>query len=125
MAVQVFRVQMGSNHHLKSFAPHFVCKFHSDFLCQLRGYVLFLKAQVSVIGLYAVVFAVCFFHRHKLVSCGRRVAVDTLYEKLTLGFFFVLCVAENITESLILFLGVNICRRLFGIGGIVDYLTEP
>ena len=125
MAVQVLRVQMSSNHHLKSFAPHLVCKFHSDFLCKLRGYVLFLKAQVSVIGLYAVVFAVCFFHRNKLVSCGRRVAVDTLNEKFTLGFFFVLCIAENITESLILFLGVNICRRLFGIGGIVDYLTEP
>ena len=51
--------------------------------------------------------------------------VDTLNEKFTLGFFFVLCIAENITESLILFLGVNVCRSLFGIGGIVDYLTEP
>jgi len=86
---------------------------------------LFLKTQVSVIGLNAVVFAVCFFHRYKLVSCGRRVAVDTLNEKFTLGFFFVLCVGKHITESLILFLGVNICRSLFGIGGIVDYLTEP
>lgn len=61
MAVQVLRIQMSSNHHLKSFAPHFVCKFHSDFLCQLRGYVLFLKTQVSVISLNAVIFAVCFF----------------------------------------------------------------
>lgn len=124
MAVQVLCVQMSSNHHLKSFAPHFVCKFHSDFLCKLRGYVLFLKAQVSVIGLNAVVFAVCFFTdiNWSLAVAGLQLIPST---KTHARFFFVLCIAENITESLILFLGVNVCRRLFGIGGIVDYLTEP
>ena len=125
MTMQVLCVQVGCNNNLKSFAPHFICKFHSDFLCNLRGDVLFLKTQVSVVGLYAFFFAVSFLNGHKLVSCGSGIAVDTLDKEFSFGFFFVLCVSKHITKSLILFLGINVCRCLFGIGGIVDYLTEP
>ena len=125
MAMQVLCVQVGRNQNLKAFAPHLVCKLLPDSLRRLRRDVLFLEAEIPVIGLYAVLLCEPLLDGDELVTGSRGVAVDSLNEKLPFRFFLVLCVGNHITERLILFLGVNRRRSLFGIGGVVDDLSEP
>lgn len=126
MAMQVFGVQVCRHHDLITLSPNLVCKLHSDFLCKLRRDVLLLKTQVSVVGLYAVLFAVALLYGHELVTGSLRIAVDTLNIKLLLRFFLVLCVVNHISERLILCFGINNPHRsLFGIGRIVNDLSEP
>ena len=128
MAMQVLCVQVGCHNDLKSFTPHFICKFHSDFLCHLRRYICFLETQISVVGLDTFCLLVLFLNRYKLVTGNRHITVETLNIKFSLCFFFVLCISNNICKSLILFrrkLPFDICRSLFRIGRIVNDLTEP
>ena len=128
MAVQVLCIQMGCHNNLKFFTPHFICKFHPDFLCHLRRYICFLETQISVVGLDTICLLVLFLNRYELVTGNRHITVDTLNIKFSLCFFFVLCISNNICKSLILFrrkLPFDICRSLFGIGRIVNDLTEP
>ena len=107
--MQVLCVQMSGNNHLKPFAPHTVGKLHSDLLRLLRRDLIFLKAQIPVIGLNPIRFVVLLLDRNKLVTGSSDIAVDTLAEKFLLGFFFVLRISENIFKSLIFF------GRVFGI----------
>ena len=44
MAVEMFRVQVGSDDHLKPLAPHLSCKLHSDLLRLFGRDLVFLKA---------------------------------------------------------------------------------
>ena len=124
MTMQVLCVQVGCNHDLKSFTPYRLCKFHSDLLSKFRGDILFLKTEIPVIGLYAVRFPELLLNRYELVTGSRRIAVDTVNEKLTLRLFLVLCILKNISQRLILFGGVIICRRLFRVECIVNNLCK-
>lgn len=125
VAMQMLCIQVRCHNHLKPLAPHHVCKLYSNLLRLLRRDLIFLKAQITVIGLNPIRLVVLLLNRNKLVTGGRHIAVDTLAEKFPFGFFFVLRIGKNIFECLIFFLGVFGIGGLFRIGCIVDDLTEP
>ena len=124
MAVEMFRVQMGSNDHLKPLAPHLCCELHSDLLRLFGRNLVFLKAQIPVICLNPVRLAELLLDGNELVTSHRHIAVDPVAEKLVFRFLLVLCVGKHIFERLIIFGRVFGVGGLFRIGRIVEYLTE-
>ena len=125
MAVEMFRVQMGSNDHLKPLAPHLPCKLHSDLLRLFGRDLVFLKAQIPVICLNPVRLAELLLYGNELVTSHRHIAVDTVAEKLVFRFLLVLCIGKHIFERLIIFERIFGVGGLFRIGRIVQYLTKP
>ena len=125
MAVEMFRVQMGSNDHLKPLAPHLSCKLHSDLLRLFGRDLVFLKAQIPVIRLNPVRLAELFLDGNELVTSHRHIAVDPVAEKLVFRFLLVLRIGKHIFERLIIFGRIFGVGGLFRIGRIVQYLTEP
>ena len=125
VAMQVLGVQVGCYHNLKSVAPHTLGKFRPDLLCQFGSDIRFvLKAQIPVIGLDTVAFVELLLDRYELVTGGRDITVNAAYIKLSLGLFLVLGVLQNIGKRLILLRRIFFCRRLFGIGRIVNHLVK-
>ena len=96
MAMQMFCIQVRCYHHLKTLSPHPACKLHSNLLRLLRRNLVFLKAQITVIGLYPVRLIVLLLNRDKLLTGGSYITVDTLTEKFLLRFLLVLCVGKDI-----------------------------
>ncbi len=94
-------IQVGSHNDLKPLTPNALGKLHTDLLGKLRSDILLLEAEITVISLYAVFFAILLLDHHKLFSCLGGVAVDTIHIEFPLGFFFVLRVREDIGERLI------------------------
>ena len=118
---------MCGNNNLKSLAPNFVGKLHSNLLCHFRRYIRFLKTEITVICLNTLCLSVLLLDRYKLVTSNRHITVDTFHIKLLLCFFFVLCISKNISKCLILFrciFSLNFCRSFFGIGCIINHLSE-
>ena len=128
VAVQVLGIQMCRNNYLKAFAPNLFGKFHSDMLRHLRRNIGFLKAQISVIGLYALRLLVLLLDRYKLVTGNRHITVDSLHIKFPFRLFFVFRISQHIGKRLILLrrkMAFNLCGGFFRIGSIINNLTEP
>ena len=125
MAVEMFRIQMGSDDHLIPLAPHLCCKLHSDLLRLFRRDLVFLEAQIPVIRLNPVCLAELFLDGNELVTSHRHIAVDPVAEKLVFCFFLVLRIGKHIFERLIIFGRIFGVGGLFRIGRIIQHLTEP
>ena len=124
MAVQIFSVQVSSHYNLKALTPNTLGKFHTDLLCKLRCNVLFLKAHISVIGLYSVRLSKTLFCCYELVTGSCRMAVYAINIILTLCFFLVLCIGYDIGKRLILCVGIIGVASFLGIVGIVNHPTQ-
>ena len=53
VTVEMFCIQVSGNNYLKSLAPHLCCELHSDLLRLFGRDLVFLKAQIPVIGSFA------------------------------------------------------------------------
>ena len=114
-------IQVSGHNDLKPLAPYTLSELHANLLGKLRGNVLLLEAEITVISLYAILLAILLLDHHKLFSCLGGVAVDTLHIEFPLGFFFVLRVRENISERLILLIGIIFLFCLVGIRSIIKH----
>lgn len=99
MTMRMFGVCVNGNQYLKPFAPNLLCKFGADFQRQLRCDILFLKAEIAVIGFNAACFGIRVLDCGKLLIGCFRFAVDTIDVEFVVCLFRIGCVLKHPAQT--------------------------
>jgi hypothetical protein len=77
MIVNIIRIKMGGNDYLIVFAPHTLCRFHTDTMCFGGSDFVYYKTLITVIGYVAAELSVSPFCCHHTLIGSLLRAVDT------------------------------------------------
>ncbi len=96
---------MGSDQHLKPFAPDFAGECHADFMALLRGNFLLAETLVGMERHHAVCFTKAFLHRPHIfprMICSAMDAGDELGAFVQLGLGIVFCIVQRLGKGIVL-----------------------
>lgn len=104
MIMQVIRIHMGSNQHLKPLAPDLAGQCHADLMALLRGDFPLAEALVGVERHHAVCFTKAFLHSPHILPRMIYPAMDAgdkLGALIQLGLGIVLCVVQCLGKGIV------------------------
>ena len=105
VVVQIIRVHVRSNQHLKPFAPDLAGQCHADLMALLRGDLTLTEALVGVERHHAVCFTKAFLyspHIFPRMVCPAMDAGDELGALVQLGLGIVLRIVESLGKGIVL-----------------------
>ena len=104
MVVQVIRIHVGSNQHLKPLAPDPAGQRHTDLMALLRGDLPLAEALVGVERHHAVCFTKAFLyspHIFPRMVCPAMDAGDKLGALVQLGLGIIFCIVQRLGKSIV------------------------
>ena len=104
MVVQVIRIHVCGDQHLKAPAPNLACQCHADLMALLRGDFAFAEALVGVERHHAACFTKAFLYGPHILPhmiCPAMNAGDELGALVQLGLGIVLCVVQCLGKSIV------------------------
>ena len=105
VVVQIIRIHVCSNQHLKTPAPDFAGQRHADLMALLRGDFPLAEALVGVERHHAVCFTKAFLyspHIFPRMVCPAMDAGDKLGALVQLGLGIVLCIVQRLGKGIVL-----------------------
>ena len=104
MVMQVIRIHVSGDQHLKALAPDLAGQRHADLMALLRGYLPLAEALVGVERHHTVRFTKAFLyspHIFPRMIFPAMDAGDELGALVQLGLGIVLCIVESLGKSII------------------------
>ena len=104
MIMQIVRVHVGGDQHLKPLAPDLAGQCHADFMALLRGYLPLAETLVGVERHHAVRFTKAFLyspHIFPRMIYPAMNAGDELGALVQLGLGIVLCIVESLGKGIV------------------------
>ena len=104
VVVQIIRIHMGSNQHLKPLAPNLAGQCHADFVALLRSNLPFAETLVGMERHHAVCFTKAFLYSPHILPCMVCPAMDTgdkLGTLVQLGLGIVLRIVQRLGKSIV------------------------
>ena len=104
VVMQVIRIHMGSDQHLKSLAPDLASQCHADLMALLRGNLSLAEALVGVERHHAVCFTKALLyspHIFPRMICPAMDAGDKLGALVQLGLGIIFCIVQRLGKSIV------------------------
>ena len=104
MVVQVIRIHVGGDQHLKPFAPDLAGQRHADLVALLRGNLTLAETLVGMECHHAVCFTKALLHSPHIfprMVCPAMDAGDELGALVQLGLGIVLCVVQRLGKGIV------------------------
>ena len=104
MVVQIVRVHVCGDQHLKSLAPDLACQRHADFVALLRGYLALAEALVGMERHHAVCFTKTFLYGPHILPrmiYSAMDAGDELGALVQLGLGIILRIVQRLGKSIV------------------------
>ena len=104
MIMQIIRIHVGSDQHLKPLAPDLAGQRHADLVALLRGDLTFAEALVGVERHHAVCFTKAFLYGSHILPrmvCPAMDAGDKLGALVQLGLGIVLRIVQRLGKSIV------------------------
>ena len=104
MVVQIVRVHVCGDQHLKSLAPDLACQRHANFVALLRSNLPFAEALVGVERHHTVCFTKAFLyspHIFPRMICPAMDAGDKLGALVQLGLGVIFCIVQRLGKGIV------------------------
>ena len=104
MVVQIIRIHVGGNQHLKPSAPDLAGQCYANFVALLRGYLALAEALVGVERHHAVCFTKAFLYSPHILPrmvCPTMDAGDELGALVQLGLGIIFCIVQRLGKSIV------------------------
>ena len=104
VVVQIVRVHVCGDQHLKSLAPDLACQRHADFMALLRGDFPLAEALVGMERHHTVCFTKVFLyspHIFPRMVCPAMDAGDKLGALVQLGLDIIFCIVQRLGKSIV------------------------
>ena len=104
VVVEIIRIHVGSDQHLKPLAPDLAGQCHADFMALLRGNLSFAETLVGVERHHAVCLTKAFLyspHIFPRMICPAMDAGDKLGALVQLGLGIIFCIVQRLGKSIV------------------------